>query len=66
MFYKIWIFSMKMYGEGSRTKCSKNKRLEILKAKITNYCAELRKEKYGENVRNVEKGIVLNSHLYEY
>ena len=57
---------MKMYGEGSRTKCSINKRLVILKAKITNYCAELLKEKYGENVRNVEKGIVLNSHLYEY
>lgn len=57
---------MKMYGEGNRTTCSKNKKLVISKAKTTNYCAELLNGKYGENVRNVEKGTVLNSHLNEY
>ena len=57
---------MKMYGEGNRTTCSINKKLVISKAKTTNYCAELLNGKYGENVRNVEKGTVLNSHLNEY
>ena len=57
---------MKMYGEDNRTKCSISKRLIILKAKIINYHAELLNGKYGENARNVEKRIALNSHLYEY